>query len=154
ALRFIVVDELHAFIGTERGIQLQSLLRRLEAIIGRATSRIGLSATLGDMRAAAQHLRPTQPDQVVVIESAGGGQDLRVEVRAYLEADTKPDETVEEKIPPKAAEEIAKHLFERLRGSDNLIFAGSRQRVEYFADRLRRFCEESNLPNEFYPHHG
>ena len=47
-LRFIVVDELHAFIGTERGRQLQSLLHRLELAAQRSIPRIGLSATLGD----------------------------------------------------------------------------------------------------------
>jgi ATP-dependent Lhr-like helicase len=45
----VVVDELHAFIGGERGRQLQSLLHRLECALGRRVQRVGLSATLGDM---------------------------------------------------------------------------------------------------------
>ena len=57
-LAAVVVDELHAFIGNERGRQLQSLLHRLEVALGR---RVGLSATLGDMaladRGDAYHLR-------------------------------------------------------------------------------------------------
>lgn len=52
-LEAIVVDELHAFIGNERGRQLQSLLHRLEAALGRRVQRAGLSATLGDMVLAA-----------------------------------------------------------------------------------------------------
>jgi ATP-dependent Lhr-like helicase len=58
-LRYVVVDELHAFIGTERGKQLQSLMHRIERVIGRRVPRIGLSATLGDMGLAAQFLRQT-----------------------------------------------------------------------------------------------
>lgn len=52
-LEAVVVDELHAFIGNERGRQLQSLLHRLEAALARRVQRVGLSATLGDMGLAA-----------------------------------------------------------------------------------------------------
>ena len=57
-LAFVVIDELHAFIGQERGKQLQSLLHRIDAVTGRAVRRVGLSATLGDMGLAAEFLRP------------------------------------------------------------------------------------------------
>ena len=47
-LSAVVVDELHAFVGSERGVHLQSLLTRIEAVAGRdRIDRIGLSATLG-----------------------------------------------------------------------------------------------------------
>ena len=51
-LQFIVVDELHAFFGTERGRQLQSLLHRIDLARDSSVQRIGLSATLGDMAGA------------------------------------------------------------------------------------------------------
>ena len=60
SLRYIVIDELHSFLGSERGAQLQSLLHRVELAIRRRVPRIGLSATLGDMAAAAEFLRPGQ----------------------------------------------------------------------------------------------
>jgi ATP-dependent Lhr-like helicase len=85
-LRYVVVDELHAFLGTERGAQLSSLLHRLELTARRRIVRVGLSATLGDMRLAAAQLRPAAPDQVVTITSADGGQDLRLAVRGYLDS--------------------------------------------------------------------
>jgi len=53
----VVVDELHSFIGAERGRQLQSLLHRIERALGRRVQRIGLSATLGDMALAERYLR-------------------------------------------------------------------------------------------------
>ena len=36
SLAYVVVDELHAFMGTERGKQLQSLLHRIETALGRS----------------------------------------------------------------------------------------------------------------------
>lgn len=53
AAQHVVVDELHAFIGTDRGKQMQSLLHRIEDAAGKRIPRVGLSATLGDMNLAA-----------------------------------------------------------------------------------------------------
>lgn len=47
-LRFVVIDEVHYFMGAERGAQLLCILERLARIIGYSPRRIGLSATVGD----------------------------------------------------------------------------------------------------------
>ena len=70
-LQAMVVDELHAFIGNVRGCQLQSLLHRLEAQLGRRAQRIGLSATLDDMGLAAEFLRPGDGKAVHIIATPG-----------------------------------------------------------------------------------
>lgn len=165
-LRYIVVDELHAFIGSERGKQLQSLMHRVELAAGRRLPRVGLSATLGDMRMASAFLRPGNADNVTVIESKNANQTLQVQVRGYIqppmsELKKKPaqpneqegneDETENEASPDFA---IAEHLYKVLRGSNNLIFPNSRSQVEWYADQLRRRCEKDGVPNEFWPHHG
>ncbi|MDR1066911.1 MAG: DEAD/DEAH box helicase [Clostridiales bacterium] len=51
-LRFIIIDEAHNFIGEDRGVQLVSVLERLQNLIGLIPRRIGLSATLGDITVA------------------------------------------------------------------------------------------------------
>lgn len=154
-LEYVVVDELHAFIGSDRGKQLQSLLRRIEAAIDRRVPRVGLSATLGDMGMAASFLRPAAA-AAEVISSTAAGQELKVQLRGYL------IEGVQETLvaePEQAAESaahasIADHLFKVLHGSNNLLFPNSRSNVEYYSDLLRRRCEREGIPNEFWPHHG
>lgn len=47
-IRFIIIDELHAFVETDRGAHLKVLLGRLDALTGRKIQRIGLSATTGN----------------------------------------------------------------------------------------------------------
>lgn len=147
ATQAIVIDELHTVLDSERGIQLRSLLTRLEQHLGRSIRRIGLSATLGDMGLAQQYLRQDMSSQAEPIIAEGGEAELRLQLRGYILGEAKVDE-------PAASDAIAKHLFDNLRGSDNLVFAGARQNVEIFADKLRSLCEAKNLPQEFYAHHA
>jgi ATP-dependent Lhr-like helicase len=150
-LQYVVVDELHAFLGTERGAQLRSLLSRVELAIRHRVPRVGLSATLGDMSLAAEALRPGEPQNVHCIVSAAGGQELSVQVRGYL---TTPSESDQPDDEPLDQQQITADLFRVLRGQDNLVFANSRAHVELCAARLRDMCEAAGLPNEFFPHHG
>jgi len=148
ALAFFVIDELHAFIGNERGKQLQSLMHRIEAVLGRSVPRIGLSATLGDMKAAARFLRPDGAAAIVDAPSSAG--ELRLIVKGFEE----PIPAPEEQNPDRAAKEIAKHLFTNLRGSNNLIFPNSRREVERYTHLLNELCEQASVPRQFWPHHG
>lgn len=157
ALSYVVVDELHAFIGSERGKQLQSLMHRIEQVICRRVTRIGLSATLGDMSLAAQFLRPGKSDQVKFVISDDEGQELKIQVRGYRQTEPDLETNLDPEIEADGANDeidIAAHLFKVLRGDTNLIFINARAKVETYADRLRRLCEQQRLPNEFWPHHG
>lgn len=150
-LQYLIVDELHAFLGTERGAQLRSLLHRIELLLRRRIPRIGLSATLGDMTLAAEALRPGQPGNVRCITSADGGQELAVQTRGYL---SKPPQPGREDEEDTVVRQITDHLYASLRGHDNLVFANSRVATEMYAARLRDLCETAKVPNEFFPHHG
>ena len=148
-LRRIVVDELHAFIGSERGMQLQSLMNRVDLLTGQTIPRIGLSATLGDMAEAAKFLRFNGELSCEQIISTTKDRDLRMQTRGYAQKNTLASSSA-----LSVTQEIQNHLFKTLRGNTNLVFANSRQRVELFADGLRRQSDEDRVPNEFYPHHG
>ncbi|MBV9495182.1 MAG: DEAD/DEAH box helicase [Acidobacteria bacterium] len=140
ALRFVVIDELHAFIGNERGMQLQSLLHRLERVLHRTVRRIGLSATLGDINIAADFLRPPNRRASVpaIVESSEGGSGVKLRIFGFRGDDPA----------------IGQHLFRNLRGANNLVFANRRATVELYADMLARMCEAMSLPQEFMAHHG
>ena len=56
SLQFVVLDELHILCGTDRGNQILCQLSRLGRLIGRHPRRVGLSATIGDVQAAADWL--------------------------------------------------------------------------------------------------
>ena len=157
----IVIDELHALLDSERGVHLRSLLTRLELSVGRRIRRVGLSATLGDMALANVYLRPEAPEKVGQLVSRSDGQELRVQLRAYMtrrSAEHPDPENAEpdgaEAQDSSATRAVGEHIFDKLRGHNNLIFAGSRGNVELYSDLLRGMCEERRVPNEFFPHHA
>ncbi|MDQ2820118.1 MAG: DEAD/DEAH box helicase [Pseudomonadota bacterium] len=155
ALQYIVVDELHAFIGSERGKQLQSLMQRIEIAASKSVARIGLSATLGDLRLAADFLRPGIADAVEIIDSKSEGGDLKLIVKGYIDMVLEPTAVATAAdIASEAATSITAHLFKSLRGSNNLVFPNSRAKVENYTHGLQKLCEASGLANEFWPHHG
>lgn len=86
---YVIIDELHAFMGSERGKQLQSLLHRIERIIGKKVVRVGLSATLGDMNMAAHFMRPGFGQEVVLLEAPGQRLDLDMKFKGYEEPSMK-----------------------------------------------------------------
>ena len=169
---FFIVDELHAFIGAERGKQMQSLLHRIEAVIGRTVPRIGLSATLGDMSLAAEFLRPGNGAAVAMVESRNSSSELKILVKGYEEPlvvrppaararvgrepgkELADEEEDEEELEPVSPAQIAVHLFKALRGSNNLVFPNSKHQVERYTHLLNELCAREQVPNEFWPHHG
>ena len=153
-VRAIVIDELHALLDNERGVHLRSLLTRLELATQRRIRRVGLSATLGEMTLARAYLRPDRPEAVAIVEGRSDGRELRVQVRGYLRSKQEAGGDGEKGSEEAAKRSVALHLFSRLRGTRNLIFAGSRQSVEWYADAFREMSERERLPVEFLPHHA
>ncbi|HEY3611098.1 MAG TPA: DEAD/DEAH box helicase [Pseudonocardiaceae bacterium] len=157
-LCYTVIDELHCFIGTERGAQLQSLLHRVELGVGRRIPRIALSATLGEFGAAAEFLRPGRGAQVIVVSSAEAAGEIRLQVRGYLTAAPgRANQRIRlagDNVETHDKAPIADHLFRVLHQHDNLVFANSRAVVETYADMLERRRGAAGVRTEFLAHHG
>ena len=152
-LRYVVVDELHAFVGTQRGAQLQSLLHRVDLVLARSPVRVGLSATIGNVGVATAFLRPPAPTAVRIVDCSDEPFDVRLQVRGYVNnrpsASDDADSTTGDAIFA-----VTDDLYRTLRGSNNLVFANARVRVEQIADILTQHSARDRLPNEFWPHHG
>ncbi len=164
-LDFIIVDEVHAFMQGPRGLHLSSLLKRIDATSQKPARRIGLSATIGDLDLAAGWLHPNDPSKVAILNDPGEGFDLKLQIRGYVDKSAKEpakngrrkeaeDTSEVQEEPAFEIEAISNHLFETLRGANNLVFGGSRRTVETVADALRIKSEDEGVPNEFFPHHG
>jgi len=120
-VRAVVVDEIHAFAGDDRGWHLLAVLARLDALAGRELQRVGLTATVGNPEWLLNWLvcGGEAPGEVVRVT---GGDDAAPK----LEVDWVGSEA-----------NAAKVIAGLHRGEKRLVFADSRARVESLAAHLR-----------------
>ena len=149
SLRFVVIDEMHAFLADERGAQLRSVLGRLKRRSRHPVRTVGLSATLGDPEAARRWLRPAEPGRVTLVVDGGAGKEVRVRVNGYVEIE---EEDASGK--PSAHEAMMRDVFEAFRGRTALIFGDSKRRLEECAEFAGRESTARGLANPFRVHHG
>ncbi|MEV4765929.1 DEAD/DEAH box helicase [Micromonospora chokoriensis] len=127
-LQAIVVDEVHAFAGDDRGWHLLAVLERLSRVAGRPVQRIGLSATVGN------------PDELLAwLQGSGSGQrSARV-----VAPDRHPATQVSRSAGDVELDYVgsvhnaAKVIAALHHGQKRLVFCDSRALVEDLGQRLR-----------------
>lgn len=77
-LRWVIVDEVHELVSNERGAHLSISLERLQAASSQHVARIGLSATVGNLKQAAQFVSGAGRKRAVLVDSARRGYDIDV----------------------------------------------------------------------------
>jgi ATP-dependent Lhr-like helicase len=83
-LEFIVIDELHSFLGGVRGFHLLSLLARLRAATKTHPRLIGLSATLSTPDVAKSFLQSIGHAETRHIQDSGNGKEVRFALKAVI----------------------------------------------------------------------
>jgi ATP-dependent Lhr-like helicase len=160
-LSYVVIDEMHVFLGDPRGKQLQSILQRIDLASKARPVRVGLSATLADEKAAREFLRPLEPNRVDVLPPGPGGPQIKLQLRGYVrpvhfrhQPQQKGADGKEVVPEDPAIVALTRHLFETHRGHRSLIFAGARGKVETVTVALAEMAEAVGVPEEFFAHHG
>ena len=77
-LQWVIVDEVHELVSNERGAHLSISLERLQAASSQHVARIGLSATVGNLKQAAQFVSGAGRKRAVLVDSARRGYDIDV----------------------------------------------------------------------------
>jgi ATP-dependent helicase Lhr and Lhr-like helicase len=120
-LRAIVIDEIHAFAGDDRGGHLAAVLARLTRIAGRDVQRIGLSATVGNPEEILAWMAgPSRRPGVVV--APGGGAERAAELALDYVG---------------SLDNAAKVIAALHRGEKRLVFVDNRRKVEALGRALR-----------------
>ena len=143
-LRAIVVDEVHAFGGDDRGWHLLAVLERLTRIRGQAIQRIGLSATVGNPAELLRWLQGSAAGTtsgVVVAPETASLPDPGGRVRSEKSG------TATTALPAAGADieldyvgstaNAAKVIGALYRGEKRLVFCDSKQLVEELGAQLR-----------------
>ena len=163
SLRYIVIDEIHSMIGADRGSQVICLLERIGRIIGYHPRRIGLSATVGDIKLTADWL------------GAGSGRSTEAPVPAkvplkwrlclehfYTQISSErqissPDLTAapdEDRGGRASLDPGYEFLYDVTYGSKALVFSNSREETEYVTATLRQIARARGDDDVFLIHHG
>ena len=162
-LKYVVIDEIHALIGTDRGDQVICLLSRLSRLAGHSPRRVGLSATIGDLAIASEWL------------GAGSGRDTvapppkRVPIRWRLGLEhfyiQNPNELQTPEPALATAEQTDRggyakldpgyeYLYDSVYGKKAIIFSNSREETEYVTATLRQIASKRRDKDVFHIHHG
>jgi ATP-dependent Lhr-like helicase len=154
-LEHVVIDEIHAFVGTERGTHLRSLLYRLEHYSRHDLRMLGLSATMGDTDQIAHWFGERRGSQVKTITDDAEKKVLcQVDAAVEAETESSEDETSSHRDTVSADRKLARRMLSAFSGSTNLIFANARQKVEIYADLLNDEAKRHGQPPNFLVHHG
>ncbi|MFL6479635.1 MAG: DEAD/DEAH box helicase [Nitrososphaera sp.] len=78
-LQWAIVDEVHELVSNERGAHLSISLERLQAISSQSITRIGLSATVGNLKQTAQFVCGSDRHSAILVDPASRGYDIDVQ---------------------------------------------------------------------------
>jgi len=157
-LRFVVIDEVHALMGSDRGRQVLCQLGRLARHIRTEPRRIGLSATLGDTAMAAQWLASGTSRQAVAAQVETADQTIRIGLEHFVVPGDADDRVGDGCARGSACEQTAalpdRYIFQRSLSRKCLIFANSRADVESIVASLRQIARREGTPDVYHAHHG
>ena len=131
SLRFVIIDEIHALAGSDRGTHLRSVLNRIFACSGKDVQRIGLSATVGNPEEILQWLSSDSSRPGIVINPPAPKSPKEILV-VHRDSDTS----------------LAKAVAYSGRGYKSLLFCQSRALAEKIAERM------GDMGVETYVHHS
>lgn len=134
-LEWIIIDEVHELLGNERGSQLSLSLERLQLNSKQEITRVGLSATVGNIDESAKFLVGTKRKCKIIQDNSIRKYDVEVK---YI------DGTISDVV-----DHIIEYVTKNHPNSPVLLFTNTRGESEYLASILH---EKTTLRVEL--HHG
>ncbi len=134
-LRWVIVDEVHELIGNERGTHLTVSLERLQEISTHNLVRIGLSATIGNLKDAGNFISGANRKCSILVDNTIRKYDIEVK---YLKGSIS-----------NVAKFVLKYLNDNKVCGSVLLFTNTRDEAEYIGTTIRN---QNQIPIEV--HHG
>ena len=156
-LRYVVIDEIHALIGQDRGNQVLCLLSRLGRLIGHHPRRVGLSATLGDLAEAAGWLGAGTGRDTVAPVPPKTALKWRLGLEHFYIQNPNEDQTSGAKTDRGSKSKLDpgyEFLYDAVYGKKALVFSNSREETEYVTATMRQIAKRRGENDIFLIHHG
>jgi len=159
-LRYVIIDEVHNFMGSDRGLQVLCQLERLFWHTGAAPRRIGLSATLGDYALAEKWLSSGTNIPALTPAVNSGNKSIKLAVEHFYESRSEEEGKDKKEGGSEETEDLARasdfweYLYERTLNKKCIVFANLRNDAEMVIAMLRQIAELRNMPDVYHVHHG
>ena len=150
-LRYIIIDEVHSFMDSDRGIQLLCCLERLQRVTGVCARRIGLSATLSDLSAAEAWL--SAATGIPTVSEVCPSEQKR-EVRILYSRIPAEDLDYGNTGRKLAIGRMYTRLFYETEGRSSIVFVNSRITAERTGRSLTKMAERMGSKMKVFVHHG
>lgn len=163
SLRYVVIDEIHALIGSDRGSHIICLLSRIAKKIGYHPRRVGLSATLGDIELAVKWLgegtgRTTASPipEKLPLKWRLGLEHFYIQNYSESQGKASPMSSLEKADTEGTAKLDAgfEFLYDAVYGKKALVFSNSREETEYVTATMRQIAKARRDKDIFLIHHG
>ncbi len=157
-LRFIVLDEIHAMIGSDRGSQILCQLSRLARFIGYHPRRVGLSATIGDTSVAREWLSAGSGRGCISPEVPRAPLKWRLGMAHFYVEDPREKQAYRPTEQNDGGTAVLdpgyEYLYDCVSDSKSLVFSNSREETEYVTATLRQIAHSRAEEDIFLIHHG
>lgn len=151
-LRFVIIDEVHVFMNSDRGRQILAQLGRLKVYHKQEPRRIGLSATLGDYSEVEEWLRSGSTRPVITPRVSAGEQKIRLALEHFFL--TKTEKTTQEPENEPVVNPYYEYIFDNTWKRKCLIFSNSKEEAESMLSSLRLVAKAKKAPDFYHMHHG
>ena len=141
-LKYIIIDEIHSFLGTDRGLQLMSIISRMNQQLNKTNIiQIGLSATIAK-------------ENYMEVKRFTGN----IEKTKILVDNTKKEAKAQFKYFKNQSNELPTNLiqdlYQQTAQSKALIFPNNRGRTEEISVKLKKISERLKGHPFYYSHHS
>ena len=162
ALSYIVIDEIHALVGSDRGNQVLCQLVRLGSLLGRHPRRVGLSATVGDLSLAAAWLGSGSGRATAAPPPGQEKLSWRLALQHFYIENPEEEQRTPTSHPDGEVREGGRSrldpgyefLYDAVTPCRSLVFSNSREETEYVTATLRQIARARGEEDVFLIHHG
>lgn len=159
ALRYVVIDEIHTLIASDRGNQILCQICRIERKAGVSVRRVGLSATIGNLKAAADWLGGGSMRATAAPVPSPTKLHWRLGMEHFYIQNRELDQTNDVQALGQTAAKASldagyEFLYDAVKDKKSLVFSNSREETEYTTATLRQIAERRGDLDIFLIHHG
>jgi len=157
-LKFVVIDEIHSLIGSDRGSQVLCQIRRISKLIGNEPRIVGLSATIGDTEAVGKwiSLGSTRKTDIPVVSQEKLTWRLGLEHFFTQNQNFSQSPQAENFVSSEKAKFDSgfEYMYDCVNNMKALVFANSREETEYITATLHQIAKARKDKDIFFIHHG